>query len=137
VNSYELHSQIATDSAHVHDLDLCDLRLMDCRELPWLILVPRIPGIREISDLTETDQQQLMREITKVSHLLRSLFNPDKLNVAALGNVVPQLHVHVVARWKSDAAWPKPVWGNLEIHGYADAERSARIADLRADLVGN
>lgn len=110
---FVLHPQLAKDSAHFRELSLCSVRIMDNQAVPWLVLVPRVAGAHELIDLAEAEQQQLMREIVLSSQALRAAFRPDKLNIAALGNVVPQLHVHVVARFRSDAAWPKPVWGNL------------------------
>ncbi len=92
--------------------------LMNDARYPWLILVPEKPDLAEIIDLSEHDQMQLMREIATASQALKALFNPDKLNVAALGNRVRQLHVHVLARFVSDAAWPGPVWGVGEAHPY-------------------
>ncbi|HKE46897.1 MAG TPA: HIT family protein, partial [Rhodanobacteraceae bacterium] len=98
------------------------------------ILVPRIAGARELIDLDEGDRHMLVAEIDAVSRALFELVNPDKLNVAALGNVVPQLHVHVIARFTGDAAWPQPVWGRGERVRYDESTRLARIADVRAAL---
>jgi len=111
--SFSLHPQLEADTAPFRDLGLSAVRIMDNASLPWLILVPRVADVRELIDLTESQQQQLVREIAQVSQALKSAFRPDKLNVAALGNMVPQLHVHVIARFSDDPAWPKPVWGNL------------------------
>ena len=91
---------------------------MNVVALPWLVLVPRRENIREIIDLEKKDQLQLWDEVAVLSKILRDLVNPHKLNVAALGNVVPQLHVHVIARFENDPAWPKPVWGNLPMQPY-------------------
>ncbi len=84
---------------------------MNERSWPWLILVPRRPGLIEIVDLEPADRVTLIEEIARAAEALRQLYRPDKLNVAALGNVVPQLHVHIIARFRSDLAWPRPVWG--------------------------
>src|SRR5690606_17524994 len=102
----------------------------------WLILVPRIAGARELLDLDETDRATLLNEVTAVSRALESLLRPDKLNVAALGNVVPQLHVHVIARFHADEAWPRPVWGCGERVAYAADALAARSAALREALRG-
>jgi diadenosine tetraphosphate (Ap4A) HIT family hydrolase len=109
---------------------LCHLLLMKDANYPWLILVPDREGIRELYQLDEADQQQLMRESMRVSRLLAELFQPDKLNLAALGNVVPQLHIHHVVRYRHDAAWPAPVWGRVPPRPYSDDQ----LDDLRTRL---
>lgn len=130
--AFELHPQLQADTVDVVDFSLCAVRLMNVAAAPWLILVPRRPELREIIDLNEDDQAKLWKEIAHASQVLRDAVNPAKLNVAALGNVVPQLHVHVIARFENDAAWPKPVWGNLPMAPYASEARDAFVADLRA-----
>lgn len=106
-----LHPQLAADTFILGDWPLCQLLRMNDRSYPWLILVPRVADIREIIDLPESDQQVLMIEIVRASRALRHLHQPDKINVAALGNMVPQLHVHIIGRFAGDAAWPRPIWG--------------------------
>ncbi|MBL8708821.1 MAG: HIT domain-containing protein [Rhodospirillaceae bacterium] len=108
---FSLHPQLAADCLVIGDWPLCRVLRMNDRTFPWLILVPRRAGMRDIIDLGEADQMGLMREIGLASQGLRRQLSPDKLNVAALGNAVPQLHVHVIARFVGDPAWPKPVWG--------------------------
>lgn len=127
---FELHPQLEQDTFAATALNLCTVRLMNCRALPWLVLVPRVEAIREIIELSEDDQQQLMREISQMSRLLQQAYHPDKINVAALGNMVPQLHVHVIARYTNDAAWPKPVWGNIGMEPYSEAEKKTVLAKL-------
>lgn len=102
---------------------------------PWLILVPRREGIREIHELDAADRRQLWVESDQVSHALMTLFQPDKLNIAALGNVVPQLHVHHIARFQHDAAWPAPVWGKFRPDAYSPADAAQRIQALRQALL--
>ena len=131
IQPFELHPQLAADCAVVGDLPLCRLLLMDDANYPWCILVPRRPGIREIHELVEADQVALLREVSALSEALQTLFAADKMNVAALGNVVPQLHVHVIARRVGDAAWPRPVWGAVPRQPYAEAEREGVVALLR------
>lgn len=109
--NFQLDPRLAADSKPIAQWPLSELRLMDDSQYPWLILVPRIPGARELIDLDEADRQQLQLEMDAAARLLRHAFKPDKLNIAALGNVVEQLHVHIIARFRSDAAWPRPVWG--------------------------
>jgi diadenosine tetraphosphate (Ap4A) HIT family hydrolase len=107
---WSLHPQLAKDTVTVCDLALSRLLAMNDGEFPWLILVPRRTGASDIIDLGN-EQIQLMEELSLVSRVLKDETRCDKLNVGAIGNVVPQLHVHVVARRKDDPLWPKPVWG--------------------------
>lgn len=109
--NFILHPQLAADTFMIGDWPLCRLLRMNDRSYPWLILVPKIADIREIIDLGASDRQRLMSEIAQASLALRHLLTPDKINVAALGNVVPQLHVHIIARFTNDPAWPRPIWG--------------------------
>ncbi|MBN9006323.1 MAG: HIT domain-containing protein [Rhizobiales bacterium] len=109
--AWSLHPQLAKDTIAVTDLPLSQLLLSKDANYPWLILVPRQAEAVEIVDLNPADRARLMTEIGQVSETLRDITGCDKLNVAALGNQVPQLHVHIIARRKSDVAWPRPVWG--------------------------
>ena len=131
---FELHARLAADTFALGDFPLCRLLLMNDAHYPWFILVPRRAGAREIYELAEPDQQQLLRESGALSRAVMAAFGGDKLNVAALGNVVPQLHVHHVVRSARDPAWPKPVWGALPPRPYTDAERAARVAALKPAL---
>lgn len=110
-SGWRLHAQLERDCRPLGDLPLSRLLLMNDANFPWLILVPRRTGAVEILDLDETGRRQLVDEIALVSGALKQVTQCDKLNVAALGNVVPQLHVHVIARRTTDRAWPRPVWG--------------------------
>ena len=132
--TFTLHPQLAADTVPVGDLTLSRVLLANDANYPWLILVPRRPALTEIIDLEENAQIQLLGEIAAVSNALKDLTACDKLNVAALGNVVAQLHVHVIARFRSDAAWPKPVWGAAPATAYDPAVRDALIGDLRKAL---
>lgn len=129
--NWRLHAQLDADTHPVASLGLSELRLMDDAQYPWLILVPRIAEAVEIADLSEAQQIVLMREISQASRVLRALVDPPKLNVAALGNVVPQLHVHVIARFRDDPAWPRPVWGAMPPQAYAVEARERRLRALR------
>ena len=131
---YELHPQLAADTHPLASLALCDLRLMDDANYPWLVLVPRIAGARELIDLEATQRRTLMDEIDVAARLLRDVFRPFKLNVAALGNLVPQLHVHVIARFEGDPAWPAPVWGRVAARPYAPEALVERIRALQGAL---
>jgi diadenosine tetraphosphate (Ap4A) HIT family hydrolase len=132
--AWSLHPQLAHDTAPVGDLALARVLAMSDANYPWVILVPRRGGAVEIIDLDEADRGRLMAEIVQVSAALRELTACAKLNVAAIGNVVPQLHVHVVARRTDDAAWPKPVWGAVAAKPYAAGELDAFVAALRRAL---
>lgn len=109
---FELHPRLDADTTWLGDLPLCRVLLSKEDFGPWLILVPRVEGIREIHHLSEADQLQFIRESSWVATKLEAHTQADKLNIAALGNMVPQLHVHHIARFQTDAAWPGPVWGN-------------------------
>jgi len=117
-----LHQQLEKDCIVLGTLDLCAVLLMPDANYPWLILVPQRENISEIYQLSEEDQQQLIRESSQISRMMVELFKPDKINVAALGNMVSQLHIHHVARFTTDAAWPAPVWGAVPAKAYGDIE---------------
>jgi diadenosine tetraphosphate (Ap4A) HIT family hydrolase len=109
--SWQLHPQLEGDTVAVGNMALSRVLVMNDSTYPWLILVPRRTGIIEIIDLEEAERTQLMSEISLAAQALKDITRCDKLNIAAIGNVVPQLHVHIVARRRDDPAWPKPVWG--------------------------
>ncbi len=109
--AWSLHSRLKEDTIDIGDLPLCRVLVIKDAHYPWLLLVPRRPDAVEIIDLDEVEQAQLMTEISRVARSLKEISKCDKLNIAALGNLVPQLHVHVIARRSGDAAWPRPVWG--------------------------
>ena len=134
MSAWHLHPQLADDTVPVMELRLCEVRLMDDANHPWLVLVPRVAGMVEIIDLDPAQRTQLASDIDAASRALKALFKPDKLNVAALGNLVPQLHVHVIARYRDDIAWPRPVWGNATARPYAPEELIERVNTLRAAL---
>jgi diadenosine tetraphosphate (Ap4A) HIT family hydrolase len=132
---YELHPQLAADTHPVAAFELSELRLMDDANDPWLILVPRVAGAHELLDLDATQRHALTDEIDRATRALRDAFHPHKLNVAALGNLVPQLHVHVIARFQHDPAWPAPVWGRVAARPYSPEALVERIALLQETLV--
>jgi len=131
---WSLHPQLAADTVPVGDLALSRALLTNDANFPWLILVPRQPGLVELIDLDENAQVQLLREIATCARVLKSITECEKLNIAALGNQVPQLHVHVIARRHSDAAWPKPVWGAAPPTAYNPTIRDGLIGALRRGL---
>jgi diadenosine tetraphosphate (Ap4A) HIT family hydrolase len=109
---FRLDSRLAADTLPIGDLPLCSALLLDDARFPWFVLVPRRAGVTEVTDLSDEDAMTLMGEIRVATRVMLELAKPDKVNVAALGNVVAQLHVHVVGRFRSDPAWPGPVWGH-------------------------
>jgi diadenosine tetraphosphate (Ap4A) HIT family hydrolase len=110
-DSWSLHPQLERDTASIGDLPLSRVLVINDANYPWVLLVPRRANVIELIDLNDVEQAQLMTEVNRVARALREVTECDKLNIAALGNVVPQLHVHIIARFRTDAAWPKPVWG--------------------------
>lgn len=119
-----LHERLKADTFEITRLQLSRVLLMNDSSFPWLILVPERENIREIYELEEKDRAVLMEEIALASHIIDHLYKPDKINVGALGNLVPQLHIHVIGRYKTDRAWPGPVWGAGPAMPYADDERA-------------
>ncbi len=134
--NFELHPQLAQDCHRLGRFELGLLLLMNDANYPWFILVPQRAGLREIYQLEQADQQQLLRESTLLSRALMSAFGGDKLNLAALGNMVPQLHLHHIVRYAGDAAWPAPVWGRHPPRPYAAEELQQRRRVLRPALLG-
>jgi diadenosine tetraphosphate (Ap4A) HIT family hydrolase len=135
-SAFSLHPQLAADTLPVGDLMLSRVLLMNNTRFPWILLVPRRPGIRETIDLADHEQAILWREISAASVLMRDLFRAEKLNVCAIGNLVPQLHVHVVARFATDEAWPKPVFGFAPAKPYAGTAGQELCRRIAAGLGG-
>jgi diadenosine tetraphosphate (Ap4A) HIT family hydrolase len=133
-STWSLHPQLAQDTVPVGDLALTRVLLANDANFPWLILVPRKPGLVELIDLAPSDQAQLLAEIDAAARVLKRITDCEKLNIAALGNQVPQLHVHVIGRRHADAAWPKPVWGAAPPLAYAPLVRDGFVAALRRGL---
>src|SRR2546423_10525053 len=133
-SGWSLHPQLERDKVSLGDLVLARVLVNNDANYPWLILVPRRPDLVELIDLDDAVQAQLMTEITRVGHALREVTACHKLNVAALGNMVPQLHVHVIARFRHDAAWPNPVWNVVPRRGYEHEELDKLIALLRTKI---
>ncbi|MBI4274048.1 MAG: HIT domain-containing protein [Rhizobiales bacterium] len=132
--TWSLHPQLARDTINIGDLPLSQVLVIKDANYPWLLLVPRKIGIIEVIDLDEVEQAQLMTEVARVARSLKAVTECDKLNIAALGNVVPQLHIHVIARQQSDAAWPKPVWGALPALAHDPAELDRFISAIRRKI---
>jgi diadenosine tetraphosphate (Ap4A) HIT family hydrolase len=133
--NWALDPLLARDTTPIGDLPLCRALLINDANYPWLLLVPRRDATVEITDLDYIEQQQLMSEMSHAATTLKALTGCDKINVAALGNVVAQLHVHIIARSHGDAAWPKPVWNVAPPKDYHPRERDQLIASLQQHLV--
>lgn len=131
---FDLDPRLAGDTLVVGDLALCRVLLMRDARFAWLVLVPRREGLVEIADLPADDRARLWREVDEAAAALRAAAPCDKLNVGALGNIVRQLHVHIVARREGDAEWPGPVWGSGTAEPYADGVAERLVEALRAGL---
>jgi diadenosine tetraphosphate (Ap4A) HIT family hydrolase len=131
---FALDPRLAADTRPVASLPLCDVLLMNDARYPWLILVPRRAGLVEIADLHDDEQAVLWQEVDRAAAALRAVAPCDKLNLGALGNIVRQLHVHVVARVEGDAAWPGPVWGHGQAAARGDGQARQLIAALQRQL---
>ena len=134
MNDWSLHRQLEQETISIGDLPLSRVLVIKDANYPWLLLVPRRAGAVEIIDLNEVEQGQLMTEINRVARALQDAVQPDKLNIAALGNAVPQLHVHIIARRTTDAAWPRPVWGVVPPIAHDPQEIEQFIAALRGKI---
>ena len=126
-SAFQLDSRLAADTIPVGDLSLTSVLLLNDARFPWFVLVPRVAGASEITDLSEEQAVQLMQEIRIATRVMTALSRPDKVNVGALGNIVTQLHIHVIGRFRSDPAWPGPVWGHGARTPYPDHAATALI----------
>ena len=131
---FSLHPMLAQDCLELGRFQLCRLLLMQDANYPWFILVPEREAISEIYQLDDADQQQLWKESVLFSRQIMQTFAGDKLNIGALGNVVPQLHIHHIVRYKTDATWPRPVWGGVERIPYAEKVLAELMQKLISDL---
>jgi diadenosine tetraphosphate (Ap4A) HIT family hydrolase len=129
--SFTLHPQLAHDCFELADFPLCKLLLCNDSAYPWFILVPKVTDIKDVYQLDWQQQQQLLNESSLLSELVMQVFDGDKMNVAALGNVVEQLHVHHVVRYKMDVSWPKPIWGQQALTPYTEVE----LVELKEKLL--
>ncbi|HEY4345867.1 MAG TPA: HIT family protein [Parvibaculum sp.] len=134
--AFQLHERLAADTWTVKDLPLCRVLLMNDSRYPWTILVPRREGLRDFHEVAQADKAAFQGEIDGVSGVLKDVTGAFKLNVAAIGNMVPQLHIHVIARFEGDAVWPKPVWGLGEAVPYQPGEAELLMEKLRKGLLG-
>ncbi|MCH4812513.1 HIT domain-containing protein [Vreelandella neptunia] len=134
MNNFTLDARLAADTLPVAELPLSRVLLMNDARYPWVILVPRHAAISEVFELSAHDQQQLWREATQLGEAMKTALGGDKINIASLGNVVSQLHVHVVVRRHTDATWPAPVWGNGSAESY-DQESQAQLREQLQTLI--
>ena len=134
MDSFQLHERLAADTALVADWALSRVLLMDDARYPWIILVPRRAALSEVHDLKHAERIVLIEEINRASLGLKTIANAVKINVGALGNMVPQLHVHIVARKPGDAAWPGPVWGHGQTVAYERNVKETLLKQLRDKL---
>jgi diadenosine tetraphosphate (Ap4A) HIT family hydrolase len=132
---FALHPTLVKDTLEIGDLPLCKILLMNNRHFPWLILVPKRQGLRELFDLHDSDYNNVMHEVRHVAKLFSDITHADKINTAALGNMVEQLHIHIIARFKNDIAWPNPVWNfNVPAELYNENEHRQWTENLRSIL---
>mgnify|MGYP000299992152 FL=1 len=129
--SFSLHPTLKKDCIELGRLALCRVLLMNDSQFPWLILVPEQENLKEIHQLSDDDQQLLMHESCYVAKKLAEHYQADKMNIAALGNMVPQLHIHHVVRYQKDKAWPAPIWGKFDALLYAEQDLEITVARLR------
>ncbi len=128
---FELHPQLAADTVLIKKLELSHVLLSKDSRFPWLILVPEIDGASDLHALSPQNYRTVCEEMQLVASKMQVAFTPDKMNIASLGNMVSQLHIHIVARWKEDAAWPAPIWGNGEAIPYSPEELQSKVDRLR------
>ncbi len=133
--SFHLHPQLQKDCIFIGKLTLCRLLLMNDNQFPWFILVPEVEGITEIYHLDKQQQSLLIEESSFFAERLHEIYKPDKLNIAAIGNLVPQLHVHHVVRYRTDKAWPAPIWGKFPVISYSE-QKLAEVVNLITDELG-
>lgn len=133
---FTLHAQLEADTIKLGALPLCDVLLMDNAVWPWVILVPRRAGMTEIHDLCPTDQKCLTEEISQISTALKKITGSDKMNIANIGNMVAQLHIHIIGRLTIDPAWPNPVWGSPHKRPWDKADVKQLIANLKNEVKG-
>lgn len=133
--TFLIDSQLTQTSYPLVSLEVSDVRLVDDMRWPWLLVIPRVPHAVELIDVSPDIRSQIWLEIDHVSRVLRDLLSPDKLNVAALGNQVKQLHIHVIGRYRDDPAWPNPVWGVGEAEPYGADALNTRLSALAQALL--
>ncbi len=132
---FELHPRLTADTLPITRLEACGVYLMNDKRYPWLVLVPRIEDTTELHRLSEEDYYSVQKEVRQVSTAVDTLFKPKKMNIGALGNLVPQLHIHIIARFENDETWPGPVWGVGKSLPYSQNEIDKLANDLQNLLI--
>ena len=132
--TFELHPRLRQDCIEVGRFDLCRLLIMNDSQFPWFILVPEKPGLQEIYQLDKADRALLIEESSALADALATLYRADKMNIAAIGNLVPQLHIHHIVRYRTDKAWPAPIWGKFDAVPYQEEELNAMLTRLKIQL---
>ncbi|MDD5271315.1 MAG: HIT domain-containing protein [Methylovulum sp.] len=132
--TFQLHPQLQQDCVVVGHFELCQLLLMNDSQYPWFILVPQVQGLRELYELSKGQQQLFMEESAYLAEQLAVLYQADKMNIAAIGNLVPQLHIHHIVRYQTDKAWPAPVWGKFAAIPYGPAQLAGQLLQVRNSL---
>lgn len=131
---FQLHPRLKQDSIKIGHLGLSQLLLINDSHYPWFVLVPERSDITEIYQLSTSDQQQLQHDSSLLSETLAHIFKADKMNIAAIGNLVPQLHIHHIVRYKNDIAWPAPVWGKYDAEPYTEKQVKAILIQIQNAL---
>lgn len=132
--NFQLHPRLQQDCIRIGRFDLCQLLMMNDSQYPWFILVPEVANVSELYQLTTTQREIFMKESCYLAEQLATLFNADKMNVANIGNMVAQLHIHHIVRYSTDIAWPAPVWGKFPAIPYTEQQITERISQLKARL---
>jgi diadenosine tetraphosphate (Ap4A) HIT family hydrolase len=134
ISQFQLHERLKQDCIFIGRLALCQLLMMNDSQFPWFILVPERFDIKEIYQLNSVDRQLLSEESCLLAENMADLFKADKMNMAAIGNMVPQLHLHHIVRYQTDKAWPAPVWGKFAAQPYTEQQRVELITKVKAQL---
>lgn len=132
--TFQLHPRLKQDCIAIGRFELCQLLMMNDRQYPWFVLVPERVGVQEIYQLRKTERQLLTEESSHLAKNIAALYQADKMNIAAIGNIVPQLHIHHIARYQTDKAWPAPVWGKFDAIPYTEREIADNVARIKDQL---
>jgi len=132
--TFQLHPRLKQDCIAIGRFELCQLLMMNDRQYPWFILVPERVGMQEIYQLSKTERQLLTEESSYLAENMAALYQADKMNIAAIGNIVPQLHIHHIARYQTDKAWPAPVWGKFDAVPYTERQIADNVARIKDQL---
>jgi diadenosine tetraphosphate (Ap4A) HIT family hydrolase len=131
MKNFALDEQLARDTLSITDWPLCKVLLRNDANYPWIILVPCRSNITEIYQMSKEEQFQLIEEVSNASKILKAFSKADKINIGTLGNIVSQLHIHIIARYKNDSAWPQPVWGKVPAISYSEAQLQKLLPKLK------